>query len=157
MEDASRSIERTPVMVVDFSRLPQEWARIGDAMALVGGHAPGQQPVSGNMGMFLNSFVEGRGDEATGVLRSPVFTPDESSVLEVRLGGGRAQDHGSQVGLAILDGDRVVSAITGNCTETLVHRSLDLSLFAGRPMRLEVFDHSKGAWGHILVDELSVR
>lgn len=145
-----------PLVELDFESGLGEFQRTGNAMAVSDGAIPGQMAVVGARGKLLNTFVPGLGDRATGSLLSAPFTPRPSSILQLRIGGGRARDYQSQVGVAILADGRVIQMLTGDNSERLRMRRLDLSAYAGSEIRVQLIDNARGPWGHLLVDELRV-
>jgi hypothetical protein len=94
--------------------------------------------------------VEGKGDAATGTLRSPPFRL-EGDELVLRVGGGHDPER-LRVSL-LIDGVRIFSE-TGHDTETLTRRSWTIRPYAGREAQLEILDASTDGWGHLLVDEV---
>ena len=120
----------------------------------------GQDVVEGARGPFFNSFVmtgpEVDGDIAQGVLASPSFAVREGSWLELRVGGGRAEVQGMQVGVRVIDlsaGEAAPRMVfTGQGDERLRVVRTDLSPLAGRTVRLEVFDESSAHGGHVVAD-----
>jgi hypothetical protein len=96
------------------------------------------------------------GDIAQGVLASPSFAVREGSWLELRVGGGRAEVQGMQVGVRVIDlsaGEPAPRMVfTGQGDERLRVVRTDLSPLAGRTIRLEVFDESSAHGGHVVAD-----
>lgn len=130
------------------------WRATGDAMVVSRGPVAGQQPISGHTGSLLNSYAPGRGDAATGTLRSPPVPIPERSSLSLRLGGGRARDIGSQLGVLLRVDGRPLRMLTGRDTEALQLRRVDLAAHAGKQLQLEVIDQATGPFGHVLLDDV---
>jgi hypothetical protein len=128
------------------------WQRTGNAFSRAPTSRPvtGQAPPFGFEGPYINSFIEGLGDRATGTLLStPIQLRGDLMVLLV--GGGRDEER-LRVSL-LVDGKRVASA-TGSDHEVLGRRVWDISHFKGKQGRIEIVDQSVEGWGHIMVDEI---
>ena len=141
-----------PGTAVTFDSRPEGWVGRGAAFARwpTRGMVRGQSPVSGHDRGHVNTFVDGKGDAATGTLRSAPFRL-EGDKLVLRVGGGNDPER-LRVSL-IVDGARVFSE-TGHDTEVLTRRVWDIAPYRGREATLEIVDESTGGWGHILVDEI---
>jgi hypothetical protein len=99
---------------------------------------------------FLDSFGP-NGDVDTGRARSAPFAITTPTV-RLRVGGG----NGKQVGAAlVIDGARVVEARGAN-DERLREVVWDVRAQAGKSAQVEIWDEAKGAWGHILVDDVAL-
>jgi arabinofuranosyltransferase len=131
----------------------REWQREGDAFASCpSARAPrAQGHVSFTAGGFVDSFTEADGDAARGRLLSPPFVL-EGDWLRLSVGGGRDPLH-LTVSL-LIDGRRVFSE-TGTNSELMGRREWDIRPLRGRAAQLEIADDATGAWGHLLVDEVS--
>lgn len=131
------------------------WQRSGNAFSAgpTRGAARGQAEVKGHQGYFIDSFDTPEGDDAMGSLLSPPFLllGDRMRLL---VGGGRDPE---RLRVSLLVGDRPVFSETGGNWETLGRREWDISTLRGQTARIEIVDHAKGAWGHILVDEIEQR
>lgn len=127
------------------------WSPSGDAFDSVPAtRVPkSQHSVFGNVGSFVDTFTERRGDSATGRLLSPAF-PLVGDLMVLRVGGGRNSEN-LRVSL-LVDGVRAFSA-TGTDRETLGRRVWRIEPYKGREAALEIVDNAVGDWGHILVDE----
>jgi hypothetical protein len=144
-----RALEET---AFHFGALETEsWTREGSAFARVArGPAPGQRYVNGQFGEFIDSFSPEEGDRATGHLSSPDFVLNGDRI-RLLVGGGRDPDR-LYVTLWV-EGRRVFSE-TGTDWETLGRREWDIDPLRGKTAHIEIVDEAKGAWGHILVDEV---
>jgi hypothetical protein len=109
-----------------------------------------QTPVIGYQGgWFMNTFGP-HGDGDTGRAVSPPFVLDGHSV-RLRVGGGA----GPQVGVAlVVDGARVAEA-RGRDRERLADVVWDVRAWAGKTAALEAWDQARGAWGHLLLDDVT--
>lgn len=131
------------------------WLPRGDAhlWPAAGPHV-GQSQIPGNQGGFINTFDGVHGDTGTGALESPEFVVPPRAFLSLRLGGGRAMDFHTQVGVRLTEAGSPVEFLSGIREETLEHRRVDLQSYAGRRLKLEIFDDSTLGWGHTVVDEV---
>jgi arabinofuranosyltransferase len=134
------------------SRELQRWTATGTAFRRVPtmGSPRGQRSVFGQSGPYVNSYASGHGDAATGTLLSPEFRL-RGDLLQLRIGGGRDRDR-LRISL-LVDGERIHWA-TGSNSEVLGRREWPISSYRGRSARLEIVDHARGSWGHIMVDEV---
>ncbi|GEM_PF-434450 len=151
------SLDGKVLLSQNFETSLQGWLLKGDAMSVVKQSPPTQGTVQGTKGKFLNSFHATELDGATGTAQSPSFVPTEFSFLRLRLGGGRAHEYPSQVGVALHNQQGVLQVLTGESKPRLIEHWLDLSPYAGQSLFLEVFDRGQLSWGHIMIDELEVR
>jgi non-lysosomal glucosylceramidase len=71
--------------------------------------------------------------------------------MRMVVGGGR-DDERLRVSM-LVEGRRVFSA-TGTFFETLGRREWNIAPYKGKQAQIEIVDEAKGAWGHILVDEI---
>jgi hypothetical protein len=131
------------------------WERSGSAFAVAParGHAKGQGEVVGRQGHFIDSFTDADGDNATGSMLSPPFTL-RGDCLRLLVGGGRDPE---RLRVSLLIGDQRVFSETGGNWDTLGRREWDIAALRGQTARIEIVDRAKGAWGHILVDEIEQR
>ncbi len=110
----------------------------------------GQRRVIGAVGSgMINTWDEGLGDQPTTALRSPQFTPTEGDALFFLVGGGRGKD----VGVSLFAEGARVESRRGSNSETLRLEAMNLSLYAGKVCRIEVFDRDSAGWGHVLADQ----
>jgi arabinofuranosyltransferase len=100
-------------------------------------------------GGLINSFGSRRGDGAVMAVRSPRFKAEVGTVLAFLVGGGATPE----VGVEVLEGERVVASFRGFDSEQLGPVLFDLTPFAGKELDLRVADRSTGPWGHILADQ----
>jgi hypothetical protein len=114
------------------------------------GTLPQQGPVGGYDGLRLANSYHG-GDSATGKLVSRFFVIDGPR-LELRVGGG----DGPGVRVELLQGGTVVRKATGQKSERLRVVTWDVAELVGKEVKLVVTDEETGAWGHILVDAVSL-
>lgn len=108
-----------------------------------------QVPITGNVGEFLDSYGRKSGDRVRGQLTSEPFTVTAGMVLSFRVGGGKNW----WVGVRLVEGDRTLMAWHGNDSEELEEVRFALTPYAGRTLHIEVYDESRGRWGHVLADE----
>jgi levanbiose-producing levanase len=102
----------------------------------------------------LDTYVGG-GDPATGTISSPHFTITRDRI-NFRIAGG---DHpwgasGATVINLLLDGV-VVHTATGDDSGTMRDVSWDVHAFVGREAQIQVVDQATGAWGHLMVDQIT--
>ena len=108
-----------------------------------------QQHISGNIGSgFLTSYHPTEWDNPTGSATSPQFIADADQYLAFLIAGGR----GDGVGVRLLvDGDEA-AVWRGRNTEEFRTVIVPLAEFAGKTLRLQLFDDETGRWGHIMLD-----
>lgn len=147
-------------VVFDFEEkvAPAGWDASGDAFAdplFVTGAQGGQQEVVGYGGLqLLNSHDAALGDRATGEALSPAFVLDRGRV-RLSVGGGAGDDVGVALVVTGDDGeDEVIAEARGANSEHLAKVDWDVSAWRGQSARLRVTDDARGAWGHILVDDV---
>jgi hypothetical protein len=139
-----------------FHMAPAElssWTREGDAFADApsAGTVRGQGEVAFANGYLIDSFAALGGDRATGRLLSPSFTLTGDR-LRLLVGGGRDP---VRLRVSLLVDDCVVFSATGTNHETLGRREWDIAALRGKQAKIEIVDRAAGAWGHLLVDEIS--
>ncbi|KAJ6062153.1 glycosyl hydrolase family protein [Penicillium canescens] len=127
------------------------WTATGD---LVGkspaqGTLAGQQAVTGYMGNFVNTFLNG--DATTGTLTSPTFTITQKKI-NFLIGGGNVP--GVECINLKVQG-QIVRTATGADAEQLIPKSWDVTNLIGQIAVIEIVDLSTTGWGHILIDEIS--
>ncbi|MFZ4843784.1 glycosyl hydrolase [Mycetocola saprophilus] len=140
-------------VLADFEDgLPAGWTATGTAFDRVStGTSPGQSPVSGWLGKgFLNSFTAEQGDGATGSLRSPDFTIDRNALV-AKIGGG---NHPGLTELRVVVNGQSVATATGEDSETLTWKTLDLTPWVGQNAHIEIVDELTAGWAHLLVDHV---
>ncbi|WP_156027470.1 glycosyl hydrolase [Mycetocola saprophilus] len=140
-------------VLADFENgLPQGWTATGSAFAGTStGTGKGQSAVSGWLGKgFLNSFTDADGDGATGEVRSGDFTIDRDALV-AKIGGG---NHPGKTELRVVVGDQTVASVTGDNSENLAWKTLDLTPWAGQTAHLEIVDELTAGWAHIMVDQI---
>ncbi|MFF0342659.1 GH116 family glycosyl hydrolase [Kribbella sp. NPDC004875] len=107
----------------------------------------GDLNVSGTRFVTSYDFRGGGNDGATGKLTSREFTIERRYVA-VGVGGGR------QAGVNVVVDGAVVASATGDESEPLVARMLDVGAYQGRTARIEIVDATTGAWGHVSCDAI---
>ena len=118
---------------------------------LTDGAREGQRTVVdlGGGGWLVSSWgLQGDADRGRAV--SPPFEI-EGDVITLRVGGGRLP---GEVGVRLWVEDRIVRTAVGSQSEVLVQREWDVRDLRGPSARLELFDHTLVAWGHVLLDEV---
>jgi hypothetical protein len=105
-----------------------------------------QAPIEGAVGRgFVNTFTK-QGDRSTGVLTSPVWPVDgEDLALGVLVGGGD-----TKVGVRVRQPGRAPVVVHGAGDERL---RLAVVPPASGEVSVEIFDHSRGRWGHVIADQ----
>ncbi|MFC7404758.1 GH116 family glycosyl hydrolase [Georgenia alba] len=88
-------------------------------------------------------------DDHTGRLTSEPFTL-ERRYLAASIGGGNRVDAGLHV---VVDGE-VVARLTGNNSEIMRAKAVDVSAWAGRTARIELVDEGVGGWAHVNCDRI---
>lgn len=144
--------DRPDVVVNDFEASSYgTWTVTGKAFGSgpASGALPGQMAVGDFQGnRLVNTFFEG--DDTEGTLTSPEFTIDRA-YMKFLIGGGR---HPRETCMNLLVDGQVVQTASGHASEFLREASWDLSKYAGKTARIEIVDHRKGSWGHVLVDQI---
>ncbi|HWJ26539.1 MAG TPA: glycoside hydrolase family 32 protein, partial [Flavisolibacter sp.] len=138
-------------VLFDFEKDLKGWQIQGTAFSA--SPAPGslkdQNPVLGFMGRkLINSFFQR--DESMGEMISPEFIINKK-FLNFLIGGG-ANPEKLSVNL-IVDG-KTVRTKTGTDAEVLNWASWDVGEFSGKKAHLQVLDHQRGDFGHILLDQV---
>ncbi|WP_350275457.1 GH116 family glycosyl hydrolase [Kribbella sp. HUAS MG21] len=110
----------------------------------------GDLNVSGTWFVTSYDFRGGTADGSVGKLTSREFTIERRYVAVGVSGGGHA---GATCVNVVVDG-QVVASATGDESEPLVARMLDVGAFAGRTARIEIVDDHTGGWGHISCDAI---
>ena len=99
---------------------------------------------------FLTSYHPSKGNRATGRARSPAFTATAEQFLAFLIAG----DDVERVGLRLLaDGEEAAAwrGVDPEMFELVVH---PLAHVAGKSLQLELFDHSLGEQGHVMLDHV---
>lgn len=91
-------------------------------------------------------------DAQTGIIVSPLFTPDGGD-LTFRVGGGSGSD--TYVALCSADGVELLRA-RGINSQVMQKASWDLTHFAGQELFIKIADLATGGWGHITVDNFQL-
>ncbi|ODQ71402.1 hypothetical protein LIPSTDRAFT_55516 [Lipomyces starkeyi NRRL Y-11557] len=127
------------------------WTATGDLIGMgpVQGTLAGQQVVTGYMGNFVNTFLNG--DATTGTLTSPTFTITQMKI-NFLIGGGNMP--GVEC-INLMVQDQVVRTATGADAEQLIPETWDVTDLIGQSAVIEIVDLSTAGWGHILIDEIS--
>ena len=91
----------------------------------------------------------GGGDDKTGTMESIPFTlfSDRISFL---IGGGCQPG----VGLDLVYDGKVVRTARGDCNESMMRKSWDVSEYKGKIVQLRAVDSLTGGWGHINFDDI---
>ena len=147
-------------VVFDFEELapPDGWTFRGDAFRepFVTGARGTQQEVGGYGGLqLLNTHSAWTGDEATGTATSPPFALSRPA-LALAVGGGRGEDVRVELVLEPSPdaAEEVVRTARGDDREQLVPVRWDVAPWRGRTARLRVVDAARGAWAHVMVDDV---
>jgi len=104
---------------------------------------------------FIGTCEDGRGwfeDAYIGTMVSPSFKVTKSAI-KLMVGGGSGED----VGVELIDetGKRLAVA-HGNDDEAMHQVTWPASGYAGKTLRIRIFDNSKGPWGHVNVGNIRV-
>ena len=93
-----------------------------------------------------------QGETRTGIIRSPTFAIEGSS-MSLLVGGG---DYPEACYVALGDAltGEVLRRETGRTSNVMDRRYWDLTLLAGRVVYIEIADLATGAFGHICVDDI---
>ena len=134
-----------------------QWRSEGNAFGEgpAGGPVDTQGPVFGFTGESMATSFHG-GDGSKGTLTSPFFQIDRP-FLNFKLGGGEhPAREGRGVGMKLVVDGETVRTATGRNLEALRWRSWDVEAFRGQQARLVIFDHERGGWGHVNVDQIAL-
>lgn len=102
---------------------------------------------------FVTSYnfrADGNPDDRKGSLTSKEFTVERRYVAVALSGGDRPGEACVNV---IIDGE-VVATATGDNTEPMITRFLDLEDHQGKTATIKVLDDAAGAWGHLSCDAI---
>lgn len=144
--------EREDVLIADFEGKDYgDWKTTGEAFGPgpAQGALPDQMPVSGFKGQGLvNSYFHG--DKTVGTLTSPDFKITRN-YLNFLIGGG---NHPDRTCLNLVVDGKAVQTATGQDSEQLQWRTLNLIPLQGKTAHIEIIDDETGSWGHISVDQI---
>lgn len=151
---------RPDIPLADFETATWEntgWLAEGDAFK--GGPQAGTLPaVKGYQGKAyahshnLRLASQGDPDNLTGTLTSPPFKA-ERHYLGLLLVGGNRQ---AELAVEVLLGDQVVHSVTGTNSNDFAPRTIDLTPWQGKELRVRLIDRAKGAWSSIGIDRLAL-
>ncbi|MDP8245091.1 MAG: PSD1 and planctomycete cytochrome C domain-containing protein [Candidatus Hinthialibacter antarcticus] len=109
-----------------------------------------ERPVENWRGRFIADSLHNSSDEYTGSLQSNSFSI-QRNYIEFLIGGG---DHKNKTCVnLVIDGETVLTA-TGRNSDRFSEVQWDVRPYWNQEARLEIVDHAKGAWGHIIVDHI---
>ena len=156
-----RAGARPDIIVDDFERERwAPWTTTGEAFGrgpILRADIPKYQGEVGGVGSrVVNSHASAPGktseekDKAVGTLTSPAFTVGRD-YLSFLIGGG---DNVEEVGLRLLVDGKVVHRTAGRKDNHMKPAALDVRDFAGKSAVIEIYDHGKGGWGNIGVDDI---
>ena len=140
-------------ILAHFERSFDGWQVAGEAVSNFNQHEnyAGQALIWGRADSdFLTSYHPSKGNRATGRARSPAFTATADQFLAFLIAG----DDVERVGLRLLaDGKEaaVWRGVDPELFELVVH---PLAYVAGKSLQLELFDHSLGEQGHVMLDHV---
>ena len=140
-------------ILAHFERSFDGWQVAGEAVSNFNQHEnyAGQALIWGRADSdFLTSYHPSKGNRATGRARSPAFTATADQFLAFLIAG----DDVERVGLRLLaDGEEaaVWQGVDPELFELVVH---PLAYVAGKSLQLELFDHSLGEQGHVMLDHV---
>lgn len=127
------------------------WTVEGDAFGSspASGSYTGQQPVVGfDKKFFANSF--NNGDDSRGTLTSKPFVI-QRDYLNFLIGGGTKPDTYIEL---LINGKQVLKSHSPYETETLERLSWNVKAYRGKEAILRIVDNQRGAWGHLLIDQI---
>lgn len=101
---------------------------------------------------FLTIFHPTTGDQAEGRTLSPPFTAAADALLSFRIAGGNAQGGGLRL---LADGEQA-AVWRGFKSETFNRVEKPLAEFAGKRLRLALFDNETGGWGRIMPNHVLI-
>ena len=140
-------------ILAHFERSFDGWQVAGEAVSNFNQHEnyAGQALIWGRADSdFLTSYHPSKGNRATGRARSPAFTATADQFLAFLIAG----DDVERVGLRLLaDGEEAAAwrGVDPEMFELVVH---PLAHVAGKSLQLELFDHSLGEQGHVMLDHV---
>jgi hypothetical protein len=115
----------------------------------VGDQGPVPDQVSGWRGRYFVTSMHG-GDEATGILTSPLFRVTGGR-LTFHMAGGR--DSSLRIELVTADGKTARTATNDIDGERMRQVSWDVRPIQGQEARLVLVDQATGSWGHLNADD----
>lgn len=128
------------------------WTATGDLAAA----GPTASDLPGQVGRRTADTYAGGGDAATGTVTSPRFTVDRNFVHFLIAGGDHALGVEPATSVQLLIDGRPVRTATGDDSEKLRHVEWDVREFAGRSAQFQILDDATGAWGHLMVDQVTL-
>ena len=140
-------------ILAHFERGFDGWQVAGEAVSNFNQHEnyAGQALIWGRADSdFLTSYHPSMGNRATGRARSPAFTATADQFLAFLIAG----DDVERVGLRLLADGEEAAVWRGRYSgrfELIVH---PLAYVAGKSLQLELFDHSLGEQGHVMLDHV---
>ena len=155
---APATSQRPDIPLADFEADTWEnsgWVAEGDAFQ-TGPHAGTLPYVKGFQGKgYAHSHnirlaSQGDPDNLTGTLTSPPFKAERRYLGFLLVGGDRP----AELAVEILLGDQVVHSVTGSNSNDFALRTIDLTPWQDKELRLRLVDKAKNAWGSIGIDHL---
>lgn len=146
-------------LIEDFEGGYENWKIVGEAFGSNGVPNYHQQPLRNYQGKKLADSFHNRGvsgsdadgsDRLTGKLISQPFTITHRRI-KCLVGGGR---HKGKTCIDVVVGGKVVASTTGDNSETLRWKTLDVGAHEGESAHIEIVDSHQGGWGHVLVDQI---
>jgi arabinofuranosyltransferase len=138
--------------LLDCEAEPSGWTLSGAACVHRTGKGEGNvAQVEGTA--WLSTYDAKRGDRGLATASSPVFAGGPGSFLIFKLAGGAGD------GLRLVlrdDAGHDLAIYRGANDRTLRPSLVELEPYAGQLLHLEVVDEEQGAWGHLLLDAVSV-
>jgi len=142
-------------VVFDFEELhPTGWRLTGDAFSplAVTGTRAGQAEVTGGVGYGLvNSDTAAQENRAVGTARSPEFVLSRP-FMRLLVGGGDAET----LDVRLLVDGQVVQHTRGDRSEHLREVQWRVATSVGHRAVLELVDRGRGAWQHLLLDQVEL-
>ncbi len=148
-------------LLEDFEDGFADWRMEGDAFGQDGAPNFHGQSLRGYQGNKLADSFHNRGrqtsetgqnDQATGKLISQPFVITHHKIKCLVGGGRRAR----KACVNVVVNGKVVASVTGDNSETLRWKTMNVYAHEGQTARIEIVDNHKGGWGHILVDQITL-
>lgn len=143
---------KSDIIIDDFeSGTYNKWTVEGDAFGATPakGSYAGQQTVEDFEGQYLANSFNGS-DDSRGTLISKEFTI-ERDYINFLIGGGQNQDTYIEL---VINNKSIYKSRSIIETEKLQWMSWDVKKYIGQKAIIRIVDNQRGAWGHILVDQI---
>ena len=99
---------------------------------------------------FIGGYEKKLSDAAKGTLTSKPFKVTHKFAT-MRIGGG--SDKSTRVEILEAESGKIIKALSGNNSETMVLQTVDLQKYQGQNIQIRLVDESSNGWGHLNFDD----